>query len=261
MPKAVIIIPCFNEESRLEVREFHDFSRENPDVHILFVDDGSTDGTGEKLDGLCRDHPDRMEWIRLERNSGKAEAVRAGFLKAFEDDFRNIGYWDADLATPLHVIPRFCEILETPGVTMVMGARVRLLGRKIRRRAARHYLGRIFATWASMVLGLPVYDTQCGAKIFKNTRELRMVFSRPFQVKWTFDVEILARFRILERFLGTPPVRESCVEYPLEEWVDVPGSKLGTTDFFRGAMELYRIFVFFRFPGGKERADALCGME
>jgi len=257
LPKAAIIVPCFNEKSRLKTWEFSDFSRKNQDIHFLFVDDGSTDGTGEMLDALCRDHPHRMEWVRLGKNSGKAEAVRAGFLKAFEGDFRDIGYWDADLATPLHVIPRFREFLENPGIRIVMGSRVRLLGRKIQRKAMRHYLGRIFATGASMILGLPVYDTQCGAKLFRNTKELRIVFSRPFRVKWTFDVEILARFQMIERWIGTSPVVEACVEVPLEEWLDIPGSKIRATDFLRGAMDLSRIFVFLRLPGGRKRTESL----
>lgn len=106
---------------------------------------------------------------------------------------------------------------------------------------------------SSLVTGLPIYDTQCGAKVFRNTEELRMIFGRPFRVNWTFDVEILARLLMLERTRGTAPLVESAVEYPLEEWTDVPGSKVGFCDFLVMVFELGKIFHFLRFPGAERR--------
>ena len=110
-------------------------------------------------------------------------------------------------------------------------------------------MGRVFATLSSLVTGLPIYDTQCGAKVFRNSEELRMIFGKPFRVNWTFDVEILARLLMIERTTGTAPLVTSAVEYPLEEWTDVPGSKIGFGDFLVMFMELCKIFHFLRFPG------------
>jgi len=253
MQKTAIIIPCYNEARRLKVEEFVFAVKGNSELHFIFVDDGSTDGTRERLAALCSENPLQMQWVGLDNNSGKAEAVRAGFLKAFASDYGNIGYWDADLATPLGLIPAFCGILEKQGMVLVMGSRVRLLGRRIKRNAMRHYMGRIFATLSSLVTGLPIYDTQCGAKVFRNSEELRMVFGKPFRVNWTFDVDILARLLMVERTTGTAPLVTSAVEYPLEEWTDVPGSKVGIGDFLVMFMELFKIFHFLRFPGAERR--------
>lgn len=253
MQKTAIIIPCYNEENRLDLNKFIECSTKNPELHFIFINDGSTDKTEETLDALCRMNPEQMHYITMGKNVGKAEAVRKGFVSAFEQNFESIGYWDADLATPLETIPRFCEIMEYKGKNIVMGARVRLLGRNIQRRVIRHYVGRLFATSASIVLGLPVYDTQCGAKLFKNNGKLRMVFRKPFLVKWTFDVEILARFMMLERFMGGDLLAESSVEYPLEDWIDIPGSKVKLIDFLLGSVELLKIFYFLRWPGAKKR--------
>jgi glycosyltransferase involved in cell wall biosynthesis len=253
MQKTAIIIPCYNEEARLDLSGFSESSAKNQNLHYIFVNDGSTDNTERKLDALCRLNPLRMQYITLGKNVGKAEAVRKGFVSAFEGDFENVGYWDADLATPLEMIPKFCEILESTGKHMVIGSRVRLLGRNVQRRAIRHYLGRLFATCASIILGLPVYDTQCGAKLFRNTKELRMVFQKPFRVKWTFDVEILARFILFERFMDSAPLTDFAVEYPLEVWIDIPGSKIKMGDFLLGGFELLKIFYFLRWPGAGNR--------
>jgi hypothetical protein len=72
-------------------------------------------------------------------------------------------------------------------------------------------------------------------------------------VKWTFDVEILARFLLLERIFGGPKIKERFVEYPLERWDDVPGSKLKGRDFFRGAWEILQIAYLFRGPRAERR--------
>jgi dolichyl-phosphate beta-glucosyltransferase len=253
MQKTSIIVPCYNEADRLMSEEFVRATEQNGQLHFLFVDDGSTDGTREILAAVCRSNPSQMSWISLDKNSGKAEAVRKGILTGLESDPENIGYWDADLATPLGAIPKFCEILENREILLVLGSRVRLLGRRIKRKASRHYLGRIFATLASLITGLPIYDTQCGAKVFRNREELRIVFGKPFLVNWAFDVEILARLLMIERFEGSPLLVRSTVEYPLEEWTDVPGSKMGFYDFLLGITELAKITYYLHAPGARGR--------
>ncbi len=258
MQKTAIIIPCYNEVLRLNSKAFAEFAAMNPDLHFIFVNDGSTDGTEIKLGDLSHLNPLQIHLISLERNYGKAEAVRRGFIKALGMDFVNIGYWDADLSTPLTAIPKFCELLNCQGLSMVIGSRVRLLGRRIKRRAIRHYLGRIFATCASFLLQLPVYDTQCGAKLFKNSENLKVIFGKPFIVNWTFDVELLARFILAERFIGTGSLKEHALEYPLEEWTEVPGSKIKPIYFSVAIVELIKIFLFLHAPGTSQRFQKLC---
>jgi len=217
MRKTAIIVPCYNEAARLDDAAFLEASARSKAINFIFVNDGSTDKTLEKLELLKAADPAHIEVIGLERNSGKAEAVRRGFLHALDAEFVNIGYWDADLATPLKTVFKFCEILDTTELRLIMGSRVRLLGRSINRKFFRHYLGRLFATFASLVLRIPVYDTQCGAKIFKKSDALYSAFALPFKVRWTFDVELLARLLTIERKAGDAHPEELWLEYPLEE--------------------------------------------
>ncbi|MDQ3283951.1 MAG: glycosyltransferase, partial [Acidobacteriota bacterium] len=151
----VLVVPCFNEEHRLPVDAFRTFAAAGLRIEFLFVNDGSTDGTLALLESLARQEPERFSVISLERNSGKAEAVRVGMLAAIDRAPDYCGFWDADLATPLTEIPPFLTVFDTrPEIEMVMAARVRLHGRSISRNPGRHYFGRVGATLISSSLGL-----------------------------------------------------------------------------------------------------------
>lgn len=237
-----LVIPCFNEAHRLDLPRFRKFLASSSDTRLLFVDDGSHDQTLQMLSELCAGFEHATHVLVGGANRGKAEAVRSGILYCL-DNFacQSIGFWDADLATPLEAVGQFQHILgERVQIEMVFGARVQLLGRNVRRKAARHYLGRVFATAVSAVLKLPIYDTQCGAKLFRVQPETRSLFAEPFLSKWVFDVEILARYQTLFRRQGKN-LAEAIYEYPLEVWVDVAGSKVGLKDFLVAFWDVMRI--------------------
>jgi dolichyl-phosphate beta-glucosyltransferase len=243
MSSTIIVIPCYNEAHRLPIHAFKAFAWAGHSCRFLFINDGSTDDTAHVLTSLHDDDPKHYALCNLPRNVGKAEAVRTGVLLAFAAGPEYIGYWDADLATPLEAIPTFCTLLDTrPDLEMVFGARVRLLGRAIERSALRHYLGRIFATAASMTLGLAIYDTQCGAKLFRASAAMQALFQEPFLTRWLFDVEILARLIRARRGTRLPQVEDIIYEFPLHEWHDVAGSKVRPWDFVRAFFGLVRIY-------------------
>ncbi|MDG2026693.1 MAG: hypothetical protein P8J50_06260 [Acidimicrobiales bacterium] len=73
-----------------------------------------------------------------------------------------------------------------------MGSRINLLGRPVSRRLHRHYLGRVFATFVASGLHLGVYDTQCGAKVFRNCEDTPRLFTEPFFAGWIFDAALIS---------------------------------------------------------------------
>ena len=91
------------------------------------------------------------------------------------------------------------------------------------------YAIRSYYALASMVLKLPVYDTQCGAKLFSNSIASQ-IFNKPFISKWLFDIELFSRAIIL---YGRQAIKETVVEIPLNEWEDKAGSKIKTTYFIK----------------------------
>ena len=242
MAETLIVVPCFNEAERLRLEAFSAHLERDPETDFILVNDGSHDQTLSLIESLAAENPQRVTVIDQKPNVGKAEAVRLGLQQAFDLGCRHVGYFDADLATPLDEILSMRRILEQQAeIEMVFGARIQLMGRHIERNRVRHYLGRVFATIASEILQLSIYDTQCGAKLFRNNQTTRTLFSEPFKSHWIFDVEILARRIALTRFYGLPDTKDVVYEMPLETWIDVEGSKVGPSDFFRASLALNRI--------------------
>ena len=224
-----LVIPCHNEAARLSKSAFLEALLNWPWVSFCFVDDGSTDSTAEQLAHLTRLSPS-VHALYLPRNIGKAEAVRTGIRYLCENacsDF--VGFWDADLATPLSEIPSFMrQFKERPHIKAVIGSRWPHLGAEITRRPMRNLTGWIMKSLIRHILAVPIWDTQCGAKIL--TRSLaEETFNRPFRTKWLFDVELLMR-------IGRHRLSKLVMEHPLHTWSDVPGSKLDVhafTDLFK----------------------------
>lgn len=243
MPRVCVVIPCYNEERRLRGDDVLALARAHAGVTICFVDDGSTDGTRGMIDSLRAQCPARMMVLGLARNSGKAEAVRQGVVHAAAAGaFDYIGYWDADLSAPLSELSRLLDrMTATPRLAIVMGSRVKRLGASIVRNPLRHVLGRVFATGASWLLRLPVYDSQCGAKLFR-PEVVTLAFHDRFLTRWLFDLEILARLR---NAFGEERILQAVAEVPLEAWHEVGGSKLRSHDFVRVPIELLRIHVHY----------------
>jgi len=225
MTEFTVIVPCYNEASRLHSAEFVRLALV-PAAKVLFVDDGSTDGTAQALAAICAAAPKNATLLRLPRNQGKAEAVRLGLLQALDSGATLVGFLDADLSTPVDEMLRLVAILaQRPEVQVLLASRIRLLGNSVERKLIRHYLGRIFATAASLILALDVYDTQCGAKLLRATPQLRAALAQPFVSKWIFDIELIGRLLYGSQDQGGIGAA-AFAEMPLHTWRDVAGSKL-----------------------------------
>ncbi|WP_051283926.1 glycosyltransferase [Desulforegula conservatrix] len=241
-PKTGIVIPCFNEELRLSGDSILSFLEKSPDIHFCLVNDGSYDDTANLIEQIAAKH-DHISTVHLSRNMGKAEAVRRGILNLCEDKtFGFVGYWDADEATSFDEIHDFLGVfLNNEDLKIVLGSRIRRLGADIQRKWYRHYLGRVFATISSIMLKMPVYDTQCGAKMFK-AELAEELFRNPFLTKWIFDVEILAR---AAGFLKEG-ICKSVYEHPLKKWEDKAFSHLRLNHYILAPKELYKIYKTYK---------------
>jgi len=243
-PETGVVVPCYNEARRLPAEKFKAFCRERPWVHFCFVNDGSSDGTLDVLRKIKNDFPKQVSVDDLGENRGKGEAVRAGVKQLCKaGGFAFIGYWDADLSTPLDEIPRFLDVArEHPGVEFLCGSRIRRMGAVVERKPHRHYLGRVFATATSLLLHLGVYDTQCGAKLF-TAKLAERIFDEPFLSWWFFDVELFARTIAM---VGLEEAQRAIFEVPVREWREREGSKRTPLTYLRAPVDLLRIHGHYK---------------
>ncbi len=241
MQNLAVIIPCYNEAKRLNTTLVKELLDKNEAVSVIFVDDGSTDGTGTFLQEIKTAYPGRIEVIPLERNMGKAAAVYAGIRFAIEkEQYDYAGYLDADFSTPPTQFELLFKKIAGTGTEFIFGSRLKSFNLNIYRSYFRHFFGRIIATIIDTRFKLGIYDTQCGAKIF-SMKAAETAFAKPFKTKWLFDVEVFLRLRESGLF-------SQGMEMPLEEWKDVKGSKLTFFHFPMIAAEIIKLFRGYRRP-------------
>src|SRR4051812_50140835 len=82
MPRLTVVVPCYNEADRLEPGALCAFVDAHPDASLLLIDDGSTDATKARLEGLAAERPGRIRALPLTPNRGQAEAGRHGLRDA-----------------------------------------------------------------------------------------------------------------------------------------------------------------------------------
>ena len=223
----LLVVPCFNEAKRLDTRAWLETVTSFSRVSWLFVDDGSSDRTFEILSELLIS--DNVGIHRLQKNLGKAEAIRQGLLHGLIDKGANIvGFIDADRAFSDRDIRGMIDFIELNSTyDAVISSRVALLGREIVRTYHRHFLGRLLVTFIAFGFAAAPYDSQSGFKLFRVGLPLEKALQTPFSTRWLFDLELLIRM------FDTTKMLYRIWEYPLMSWAEIPGSKINSRQVIR----------------------------
>lgn len=159
-PEISLVIPLYDEAESLPELHAALAAAMRPYAdrcEMIFVDDGSSDGSFEQLARLRMDDK-RVKAIRLRSNQGKAAALAAGFREA---EGGIIVTLDADLQDDPKEIPRFLQKLEE-GYDLVSGWKARRHDPWSRR-----YLSTIFNRVTSLLTGVKLHDFNCGFKGYR----------------------------------------------------------------------------------------------
>ena len=240
-PSLTVVIPCYNEAERLDEAPLLAFLDGCAEASLLFVDDGSTDATADRLAAIAAARPARIDVLSLRPNGGKAEAVRRGMLTALERGAGVVGYLDADLSTPPGEILRLRAAFERPGIEAVLGSRVALLGNGHRAergpplpRARLRQRGGGDPARARLRHAVRRQAVPCLAGLAGGAGD---------PVHLPLGVRRRAARAAPDRRRGRPRRCRSraVVEVPLTTWHDVKGSKLSPVAMARSLVDLGRI--------------------
>lgn len=202
MNKTVIIIPTYNEaQNVLLIAEAVLASA--PDVHLLFVDDNSPDGTGRLIDEMVQ-KDERIHVMHRKEKNGLGRAYIAGFKWALERDYELIFEMDADFSHNPKDIPAMQRAAAKAG--LVIGSRYIGGVRVINWPLHRLILSRGAGIYVKLVTGLPLTDPTGGYKCFHRdvlkTIDLDTVESNGY----SFQIELNHRAWLLGHTITEVPI-------------------------------------------------------
>jgi dolichol-phosphate mannosyltransferase len=193
MPAAWLVLPTYNEAENLEkiVRaSLPQLAKATPDHHVLIVDDGSPDGTGEIADRLAAEL-EPVEVLHRTAKEGLGRAYLAGFERALASGADLVLEMDADFSHDPQDLPRLIEA--SADADLVLGSRYVRGGGVIDWGLFRRMLSRGGSLYARIVLGVPVHDLTGGFKCF-HRRTLEGIDYRDTHADgYGFQIEITYR--------------------------------------------------------------------
>jgi len=224
-----VVIPLYNEEESLT--ELHEWIRhvmlENKlSYEIIFVDDGSNDGSWEIIKEL-KNRYDTVRAIKFRRNYGKSPALYCAFQKAQGDVIITM---DADLQDSPDEIPELYRMIQEEGYDLVSGWKKKRYDDKL----TKNLPSKLFNATARKVSGIKLHDFNCGLKAYRKSLAKSIEVYNDMH-RW---IPVLAKNAGFTR-IGEKVVRHSPRKYGK--------SKFGANRFVNGYLDLMTLWFLSRF--------------
>jgi glycosyltransferase involved in cell wall biosynthesis len=197
-----LVIPCYNEARHLResVRALLEVLQSTRyDYEVLFVDDGSRDGTPALLQEICRDEP-ACRYLLHDRNRGRGAAFKTGFR---ETTGRVTGFIDIDLEVHALYIPALVNLIDRHGYDVVTGYRYYLLRQT--GGLVRNALSHAYRLICKLLLDFGVRDSETGCKFFCRETAGAAVLESDSD-GWFWDTEVMARAALMDLRIHEMPV-------------------------------------------------------
>lgn len=241
MMRIFLVVPAFNEESRIKIRDWEAISFID-NVKVTFVDDGSTDATAKILGTMGK-----CDVISTSKNLGKAAAIKFGIdhiIREYSiDPYDWLGFLDADSAFEVEEIKRILNMASETRFREYAGiwaSRVKMLGREIDRNELRHYVSRILITFLSFGMREFPYDSQAGFKLFRAKFFLNSIKTLKIRTRWFVDLEIWTHIKLNSD-------NEVLIwEEPVISWHEVKGSRIRLKHFPTITREVFLVKQLLR---------------
>jgi len=187
--KRLIIIPTYNELANAPILIERIF-KHIPDAHILIIDDGSPDKTGEKIKEIQRRYPGLFLLERASK-SGLGSAYRTGFAWGLERGYESLIEMDADLSHRVRDLKKMIEAEELqPNTDLVIGSRWVSGGKTENWSKSRELLSRAANLYVRAMLGMGVKDSTAGFRIYSSSILERLNLEAIKSEGYSFQIEM-----------------------------------------------------------------------
>jgi len=188
--KRLIIIPTYNELANAPILIERIF-KNIPDAHILIIDDGSPDKTGEKIKELQSKYPSTLFLLERARKSGLGSAYRTGFAWGLERGYEELIEMDADLSHRVRDLKKMIEAKEQqPNTDLVIGSRWMSGGRTENWSKSRELLSRAANLYVRAMLGMGVKDSTAGFRIYSSSILKKLNLEAIKSEGYSFQIEM-----------------------------------------------------------------------
>lgn len=217
----ILVVPAYNEGRRFKTDYFLRIRNLSENLVIIFIDDGSADSTSSLLDAATKVVSDSLV-LTLDRNHGKANAIREGFIRAMEmyPTTEWIGFLDADesffiddIDSVLSSCNKAKSVVDAIFTIRKVVSKERF-SQVVQRQVARHMV------FSFLVLGWGQHpdDTQSGFKFFRTSKPFMVAIKDKFETHWFFEWELLIRLRSMNSW---PNILQIPVNYAHQEYGNI----------------------------------------